>query len=205
MTAHHPGFSDRIAHALAFAAKHGATSTRRGGAITWPTRPANVAVILARYGCDETTIVAGVLAAMLNGLDPERQQDLIPRLEGKFDPRAVAAAREVIEPKHDARGRERGWEAYKLEFLANLALADQRALDVCAATEIYQCGVLVTDVRRLGIEYLSSYAPGGAQAVLRWFGEVVSALEGHPSGPRSGMLAELRELTSRLAADVAAS
>jgi hypothetical protein len=205
MTAHHPGFSDRIAHALAFAAKHGASSSRRGGSITWPTRPANVAVILARYGCDEPTIVAGVLAALLNEVEPERQRHLIERLQSKFDTAAMEAARQVVEPRLDARGRPRGWEAYKLDFLANLALADQRALDVCAANEIFQCGVLMTDVRRLGIEYLASYAPGGPSAVLRWFSEVVTALEGHPTGPRSGMLAELRDLTGRLAADIASA
>lgn len=202
MTSHHPGYSDRIAHALAFAAKHGATSNRRTGSITWPTRPANVAVILARYGCDEATIVAGILAALLNELDPGRQEALTARLAGKFDHKAIDAAKQVLEPRHDDRGRPRSWEAYKLEFLANLALADQRALDVCAANEIYQCGVLVTDVRRLGIEYLSSYAPGGAEAVLGWFAEVIASLEGHATGPRSGMLAELRELSSRLALEV---
>jgi (p)ppGpp synthase/HD superfamily hydrolase len=202
MTTHHPGYSDRISHALAFAAKHGATPSARGGSTTWPTRPANVAVILARYGCDELTIVAGVLLALLNEVEPSRQPELENRVGGKFGDEVMEVVRQVLEPRYDARGRERGWEACKLDFLANLALADQRALDVSAANEIHECGALVTDVRRLGVEYLSSYAPGGAPAVVRWFGEVVHAYEGHPTGPRPGMLVELRDLTSRLATDV---
>ncbi|HWA15898.1 MAG TPA: HD domain-containing protein, partial [Gemmatimonadales bacterium] len=76
--------SDRIAHALAYAAKHGAIRTRKGGGTTWPTRPANVAVLLARYGCDENTIVAGILVAMLNELPPERREEFEARMEPKF-------------------------------------------------------------------------------------------------------------------------
>jgi (p)ppGpp synthase/HD superfamily hydrolase len=204
MTSHHPGFSDRISHALAFAAKHSATPSPRGGSMTWPTRPANVAVILARHGCDELTIVAGVLVALLNEVERSRQRELENRIGGKFGEKVVEVVRQVLEPRYDSRGRERGWEACKLDFLANLALADQRALDVSAANEIHQCGSLVTDIRRLGVEYLSSYAPGGGPAVIHWFTEVVRAYEGHPTGPRPGMLAELRDLTTRLAADISA-
>jgi (p)ppGpp synthase/HD superfamily hydrolase len=204
MTTHHSGFSDRIAHALSYAAKHGATPSPRGGSTTWPTRPANVAVILARYGCDELTIVSGVLVALLSEVEPSRQRELETRVGSKFGDKVVEIVRQVLEPRYDARGRERGWEACKLDYLANLALCDQRALDVSAANEIHQCGALVSDVRRLGIEYLSSYAPGGAATVVRWFTEVVQAYEGHPTGPRPGMLAELRDLTSQLAADVSA-
>lgn len=202
MTTHHPGFSDRISHALAFAAKHGATPSPRGGSTTWPTRPANVAVILSRYGCDELTIVSGVLMALLSEVEPSRQRELERRIGGKFGEQVVAVVRQVLEPRYDARGRERGWEACKLDFLANLAQCDQRALDVSAANEIHQCGSLGTDVRRLGVEYLSAYAPGGADAVLRWFNEVIQAYEGHPSGPRPGMLVELRDLTARLATEI---
>jgi (p)ppGpp synthase/HD superfamily hydrolase len=56
------GYSDRIAHALAFSAKYAPTPRGRGTGPGQTTHPANVAVILARHGCDETTIVAGILA-----------------------------------------------------------------------------------------------------------------------------------------------
>lgn len=202
MTSHHAGFSDRISHALSYAVKHGATPSPRGGSITWPTRPANVAVILARYGCDELTIVSGVLLALLSEVEHSRQRDLESRIAQKFGEQVISVVRQVLEPRYDTRGRERGWEACKLDYLANLALCDQRALDVSAANEIHQCGSLVTDVRRLGSEYLSGYAPGGGTAVVRWFTEVVQAYEGHPTGPRPGMLAELRDLADRLAAGI---
>lgn len=199
---HHPGYSDRISHALSYAVKHGATPSPRGGSLTWPTRPANVAVILARYQCDELTIVSGILLALLSEVEHSRQRELTEAIGSKFGDAVLGIVQQVLEPKYDGRGRERLWEACKLDYLANLGLCDQRALDVSAANEIHQCGALVTDVRRLGSEYLSDYAPGGAEAVLRWFNKVVKAYETHPTGPRPGMLVELRDLTAKLAAGV---
>mgnify|MGYP001163214896 CR=1 FL=1 len=194
-----PGYSDYIAHALAFAAKHGAPPSRRGESPSWPTQPANIAVILARYGADEATIIAGVLCTILNAATPVRRQELAGKIRDKFGDQVSAILQQVIEPRFDGRGKERSWEAYKLDFLAGLALADQRALEVATAQEIHLCGSLLTDVRRLGAEYLSGYAPGGASAVLRWFQDVIDTLERHPMGPRPGMLVELRALSGHLA------
>ena len=194
-----PGYSDRVAHALAFAAKHGAPPPRRGESPTWPTQPANIAVILARHGTDEATIVAGVLCTILNEATPVRRQELAEKIRDKFGDQVSGILRQVIEPRFDGRGKERSWEAYKLDFLAGLALADPRALEVAAAQQIHLCGSLLADVRRLGAEYLSGYAPGGTSAVLRWFRETIDTLERHPVGPRPGMLVELRALSGHLA------
>src|SRR5258707_14002110 len=53
------GYSDVINHALAFSAKHHDRQVRKGTKLPYLTHPANVAVILTRYGCDNDTIVAG--------------------------------------------------------------------------------------------------------------------------------------------------
>jgi (p)ppGpp synthase/HD superfamily hydrolase len=192
------GYSDRIAHALAFAAKHGGAPARRGENPTWPTQPASVAVILARHGAEEATIVAGVLSSLLNESSPVRRHELSLKIQDKFGLRVAEILSQAVEQRFDARGKERNWEASKLDFLAGLAMADQPALEVAAANEIHLCGSLLTDVRRLGAEYLSSYAPGGRLAVVRWFRELVDALERHPTGPKPAMLMELRALSSRL-------
>src|SRR3954451_3644339 len=55
------GYSDRINHALAYAAKHHDRQVRKGTRLPYVTHPANVAVILARYDQDDETIVAGIL------------------------------------------------------------------------------------------------------------------------------------------------
>lgn len=194
------GYSDRIAHALSFAAKHGTPRHGPGAGVMYLTHPANVAVILARYGCDEATIVAGILAVLLGDSDPGRRSRLEAKIGPKFGERVLHTAKMATEPRWDARGKERSWEAYKLELLAQLAEADTRTLEVSAASEIHLCGVLLTDARRLGPEYLSGYAPGGAPAVLRWLRGLTEVLERHPTGPRPAMLAELRDLHGRLQA-----
>ena len=55
------GYSDRINHAFAFAAKHHDRQVRKGTRLPYLTHPANVAVILTRYGCEEDTVIAGIL------------------------------------------------------------------------------------------------------------------------------------------------
>ena len=55
------GYSDRINHALAFAAKHHDQQVRKGTRLPYLTHPANVALILTRYGRDDQTVVAGIL------------------------------------------------------------------------------------------------------------------------------------------------
>jgi (p)ppGpp synthase/HD superfamily hydrolase len=194
------GYSDRIAHALSFAAKHGTPRSGPGAGVPYLTHPANVAVILARYACDEATIVAGILAVLLGDTEPPRRALLEAKIAPKFGERTLQVARAATEPRWDARGKERTWEVYKLEFLAQLAEAETRTLEICCASEVHLCGVLLTDVRRLGPEYLSVYAPGGAPTVFRWLRNLIEVLERHPMGPRPAMLAELRDLTGRLQA-----
>src|SRR5207302_8240545 len=55
------GYSDRINHALAFAAKHLDQQVRKGTRLPYLTTPANVGMILCRYGRDDETVVAGIL------------------------------------------------------------------------------------------------------------------------------------------------
>jgi (p)ppGpp synthase/HD superfamily hydrolase len=55
------GYSDRINHALAFAAKHHDQQVRKGTRAPYLTQPANMAVILTRYGQDEGVVIAGIL------------------------------------------------------------------------------------------------------------------------------------------------
>jgi HD domain-containing protein len=198
-----PGYSDRVAHALAFAAKHGALPARRSGAAA--TQPANVAIILARYGCDETAVVAGVLGVLVNETDPTRLPDLHQRISDKFGAKVAELVDQLREPQFDARGKRRGWKAWKMDFLANLATAEPWVLEALVANQILVCGSMLTDIRRLGVEYLSRYGPEGPDDILWWFSALTDAIERHPAGPRGGMVTELRDLTTRLATAIAAS
>lgn len=119
-------------------------------------------------------------------------------MRDKFGDRVADLLGQVLEPRFDSRGKQRSWEVARMEFLSSLAAAESTALDVLAAHEIYACGALLTDVRRLGPEYLSTYAPGGGPAVRRWFDGVVDILTRHPTGPRPALLVELRHLAGKL-------
>ena len=205
MPPHHPGYSDRIGHAIAFAAKHAVASIGRGaGAANTLIPPANVAVILARHGVDETTIVAGILAALLQGQPLTLRLELETKIPEKFGEEACQAACASLEPRYESRGKERTWDARKMDQLAGLSQADRRTLEVCAAREIFLCGSVLTDLRRLGPEYLTAYAPGGALMLLGWFRDLVGVLERHPIGPRPSLLAELRDLTARFGTSLSA-
>ena len=88
------GYLDRINHAFAFAAKHHDRQVRKGTRPPYLTHPANVAVILARYGCDEDTVVAGILHDVVEDClrDGWTRTALEERIGEKFGPAALEAA-----------------------------------------------------------------------------------------------------------------
>jgi (p)ppGpp synthase/HD superfamily hydrolase len=196
------GYSDRINHALAFAAKYMTPRGQSGSGMQHFSRPANVAVVLARYDCDESTIIAGILSNVVGEAFWTLRIQLEPKIEEKFGTVVAGIVREAAEPRFDARGRERNWEVCRMDYLANLAAASPRALDVCTANQIHFCASTLTDIRRLGVEYLSTFAEANRDQTLWWYGSVISALEGLATGPRAGMLIELRGLADLLAREL---
>jgi (p)ppGpp synthase/HD superfamily hydrolase len=200
-----PGYSDRISHAFAFAAKHGPQPRQRGAGVTYLSHPAGVAIILARFGCDETSIVSGVLGVLMNDAPAPMRPDLGQKIRDKFGESVASVVHQVTEPRYDDRGKERGWEAYKMDFLADLAGAEPRVLEVFTATQLHTCGTLLTDIRRLGVEYLSNFAPATASDIRWWYRAAVEALERHPIGPRPGMVDQLRRLAGRLETELGRS
>ena len=80
------GYSDRINHALAFAAKHHDQQVRKGTRLPYLTHPANVAIILTRYGQDEETVVAGIMHDVIEDCvrDGYTREMLESRIADKF-------------------------------------------------------------------------------------------------------------------------
>ena len=195
------GYSDRTHHALAFAAKHlSRDATRPAAALA---RPANLAVILASYGCDEVTVVAAVLHEVIAQSRANERADLTRRLGEKFGPVALAVALEDQPQDPPAsRGLRTTWETECVDRLARLAMLEPRTLSLRAAQEILDCGTILSDVRRLGREYLpTSRAVSGPQLVW-WFRSVAETLDRHDAWPRREMLGELRLLTGELATEL---
>lgn len=192
------GYSDRINHAFAFAAKYYGAVAPVGAGMDYLAHPANVAIILARYGCEQVTIVAGILHHVLEEATPGSRPVLERKIADKFGPVALAIAKDALEPKYDARGAERGWQARKQEYLALLAAAEPRALDICVADELHACGSTITALRRLGVEYLRTLSRAGSAQTIWWYRSMLEILDARPDWPRRDMLSELRILSTDL-------
>jgi (p)ppGpp synthase/HD superfamily hydrolase len=189
-------YSDRINHAFAFAAKH-----HRGPGSASPGslgHPANVAVILARYGCDQPTLVAAILHHVLEDAAQHRREMLEQKVGDKFGSVVLAIATDACEPKYTSRGEERPWRACKHDFLAHLAVAEPRALDIITADEIHRCGSTIAALRRLGAEYLAAVSQATSEETIWWYRSMTEVLASRPDWPQRAMLDELRSLAADL-------
>jgi hypothetical protein len=192
------GYSDRINHALAFAAKYHGAAAPAGAGMDYLAHPANVAIILARYGCEQVTIVGGILHHVLEEAGPARRPVLERKIADKFGPVALAIALDAVEPKYDRRGGERPWQSCKQEYLGQLAAAEPRALDICVADELHACGSTITALRRLGVEYLRTLSRAGSEQTVWWYRSLLEVLESRADWPRREMLSELRVMSTDL-------
>ena len=192
------GYSDRISHAFAFAAKYYGAVAPAGAGMDYIAHPANVAVILARYGCDQVTIVGGILHHVLEEAVPDKRPLLERKISEKFGPVALAVAKDALEPKFDRRGGERAWQARKQEYLSQLAIAEPRALDICVADEIHVCGSTITALRRLGVEYLRAVSRAGSEQTIWWYRSLLEIVAGRSDWPHREMLAELRLMSAEM-------
>ena len=192
------GYSDRINHAFAFAAKYHGAMAPPGAGMDYVAHPANVAVILARYGCEQATIVAGILHHVLEETTADHREVLEQKISDKFGPVVLAIARDAVEPKLDRRGAERSWQSCKQEYLTLLAMAEPRALDIIVADELHACGSTITALRRLGLEYLRTVSRAGSDQTIWWYRSMLEILESRSEWPRREMLSELRVLSTDL-------
>jgi len=192
------GYSDRINHAFAFAAKYHGAMAPAGAGMDYLAHPANVAIILARYDCDQITIVAGILHHVLEEALPDKRPELERKVADKFGPVVLAVAKDALEPKLDRRGGERAWQARKQEYLSQLAIAEPRALDICVADEIHACGSTMTALRRLGVEYLRTVSRAGSEQTIWWYRSMLEILTSRTDWPQREMMSELRLMSADL-------
>lgn len=192
------GYSDRINHAFAFAAKYYGAVAPAGSGMDYMAHPANVAVILSRHGCDQITIVGGILHHVLEEALPDKRPVLERKIADKFGPVALAIAKDALEPKFDRRGGERPWQAGKQEYLTQLAIAEPRALDICVADEIHACGSTITALRRLGLEYLRTVSRAGSEQTIWWYRSMLEILATRTDWPQREMMTELRLMSADL-------
>jgi len=146
------GYSDRINHALAFAAKHHDQQVRKGTRLPYVTHAANVALILTRYGCDESTVTAGILHDVVEDCvrDGWTPAMLESRIAEKFGDDVLAAVLTITKRRIDDDGNEMDRDERNADYLARLAIADDRARWVCAADKVHHGNSTLADLHRTG-------------------------------------------------------
>ena len=202
------GYSDRINHALAFAAKHHAQQVWKGSSrVPYFTVPANVALILTRYGQDDETVVAGILHDVVCDCvrEGQTQETLVQRIGEKFGAEPLAALLAITERKLDDDGVELSIEERKQDVLARLGSAGARARWVYAASALHAGGSLLADLRRTHYpETVWGAHADGRDDVVRAYRTIVDRL--HAVGFAAPIMDELTTVVAdleRLAAEQA--
>ena len=173
------GYSDRINHALAFAAKHHDQQVRKGTRLPYLTHPANVAIILTSYGCDEETVVAGILHDVIEDCvtkDYTREM-LQQRIASKFGDDVLDTVLAVTHRKLSDDGEELSSDEVREDYLDRLKNASERAMWVCAADKLHNANSLLADIART-IEPESVWArfKAGKDGTVRWYRSVYDRL-----------------------------
>ncbi len=173
------GYSDVVNHALAFAAKHHDRQVRKGTKPPYLTHPANVAIILTRYGCDNDTVVVGILHDVVEDCvrDGYTREMLAQRIGDKFGTTVLDAVLAITYRKNDDDGVELSGDDRKTDYLERLATASEEARWVCAADKIHNASSIVADLRRtVDPETVWSRFGGGKSGTARWYEQVYDRL-----------------------------
>ena len=173
------GYSDVINHALAFAAKHHDRQVRKGTRLPYLTHPANVALILTRYGRDTDTVVAGILHDVIEDCvrDGYSREMLEQRIGDKFGAKVLDTVLAVTYRRNDDDGVELSGDDRKTDYLERLSGASEEARWVCAADKIHNASSIVADLRRtVDTETIWSRFGGGRAGTGRWYRQVYERL-----------------------------
>jgi (p)ppGpp synthase/HD superfamily hydrolase len=193
------GYSDRINHAFAFAAKHHDRQVRKGTRLPYLTHPANVAVILSRYDQDELTVVSGILHDVIEDCvrDGYTRDMLEQRIGDKFGLEVLETVLAVTHRQVDEEGIELSSEERKDDYLARLAAASEKARWVCAADKIHNGSSILADLdRTLDPDTVWSRFNVGRVGTVRWYRRVYDRLrELRFNAP---IMDELKEIAERL-------
>jgi len=173
------GYSDRLNHAFAYAAKHHDRQVRKGTRAPYLTQPANVAVILTRYGRDEDTVVAGILHDVVEDCVQEgwTREMLDDRLGAKFGAEALTLALAVVRRRHDDEGVELSRDESRADQLARVTAAPEAARWVAAADALHAAGALLADLTRtIDRDAVWARVPGGRDGAVRQAQDLHDAL-----------------------------
>lgn len=166
------GYSDRINHALAFAAKHHDRQVHKGTRQPYGTHAANVAVILSRYDRDDETVIAGILQDVVADCVNDRYtpEMLDQRIGQKFGADVLESVLAVTLHRADEDGIDLSHDERRQDLLERLAGASERARWVFAADALHAVGATLANLRRtIDPDSVWSQLPLGKDGTARWY------------------------------------
>ena len=193
------GYSDAINHAFAFAAKHHDQQVRKGTKLPYLTHPANVAVILTRYGQDDRTVVAGILHDVVEDCvrDGFTREMLEQRIGDKFGSDVLETVLAVTYRRQDEDGVDLSGSEKKQDYLERLASASDSARWVCAADKLHNVSSILADLdRTMDSAAIWNRFSGGRSATIEWYRAVYDRLA--EVGFRGEIMSELGRVTAEL-------
>ena len=193
------GYSDVINHALAFAAKHHDRQVRKGTKLPYLTHPANVAIILSRYGRDNDTVVAGILHDVIEDCvrDGFTREMLEQRIGDKFGAQVLETVLAVTYRRQDDDGVELSGEERRADYLERLSRANDNARWVCAADKIHNASSIISDLARtVDPDTVWARFGSGKVGIARWYRQVYERLD--ELGFSAPIMAELDNVTADL-------
>jgi (p)ppGpp synthase/HD superfamily hydrolase len=193
------GYSDRINHALAFAAKHNDQLVRRGTRLPYATHSANVAIILTRYGQDDHCVTSGILHNVIADYVAEGfgRAQIDQRLGYKFGTNVIDTVLAVVERREDEDGVELEHEERKRDMLQRIGEAGTESRWVCAADKLHLCASLLADLRRTEFpEMVWQRQVNSREHTLRWYRSVHDRLR--ESGFDAPIMSELDRVMEEL-------
>jgi (p)ppGpp synthase/HD superfamily hydrolase len=196
------GYSDRVNHAFAFAAKHHDRQVRKGTALPYLTHPANVAVILTRYGCSEVAVLGGILHDVVEDSvrDGYTREDLMERIGSKFGNDVLSAVLSVTERKVDDDGVDLSWEERKDDYLDRLGEASESAHWICAADKLHNACTILSDLKRTAFpETVWGRFARGPDVTAGWYRRVFNRLQA--VGFDAAIMDELHDVVVALEAE----
>ena len=166
------GYSDRINHALAFAAKHHDRQVHKGTRAPYGTHAANVAIILTRYDCDDETVISGILQDVVADCVNERysHEMLDQRIGQKFGGEVLESVLSVTMLRADEDGVDFSHDERRADLLERLQGANDRARWVLAADAVHAVGATLANLRRtIDPDSVWSQLPMGKEGTARWY------------------------------------
>lgn len=166
------GYSDRINHALAFAAKHHDRQVHKGTRQPYGTHAANVGIILTRYDRDDDTVIAGILQDVVADCVNERYtKDMLDqRIGEKFGHDVLQSVISVTLHRVDGEGVDFSHDERREDLLDRLEGADDRARWVLAADALHAVGATLANLRRtIDADSVWSQLPLGKDGTAHWY------------------------------------